>query len=168
MAENKAEAQQWQEKVVSIRRAAKVTTGGKRFRFNALVVVGNGKGMVGFGYGKANEMADAIRKAKEKAIKAAVKINLKGTTIPHEIIGKYKSGVVLLRPASKGTGVIAGGAVRPLLELAGIHDVLTKSLRSTNSINLVKATMNGLLQLMDIHEVAARRGLTVEKIFGKE
>ncbi|NPV39320.1 SSU ribosomal protein S5p (S2e) [Brevinematales bacterium NS] len=168
MAENKVQAQEWQEKVVSIRRAAKVTTGGKRFRFNALVVVGNGKGMVGFGYGKANEMADAIRKAKDKAIKAAVKINLKGTTIPHEVIGKYKSGVVLLRPASKGTGVIAGGAVRPLLELVGIHDVLTKSLRSTNSINLVKATMNGLLKLMDIQEVAERRGLTVEKIFGKE
>ncbi|MCX7882938.1 MAG: 30S ribosomal protein S5 [Brevinematales bacterium] len=168
MAENKVQAQEWQEKVVSIRRAAKVTTGGKRFRFNALVVVGNGKGMVGFGYGKANEMADAIRKAKDKAIKAAVKINLKGTTIPHEVIGKYKSGVVLLRPASKGTGVIAGGAVRPLLELVGIHDVLTKSLRSTNSINLVKATMNGLLHLMDIREVAERRGLSVEKIFGKE
>ncbi|MFN3660124.1 MAG: 30S ribosomal protein S5 [Brevinematales bacterium] len=168
MAENKVQTQEWQEKVVSIRRAAKVTTGGKRFRFNALVVVGNGKGMVGFGYGKANEMADAIRKAKDKAIKAAVKINLKGTTIPHEVIGKYKSGVVLLRPASKGTGVIAGGAVRPLLELVGIHDVLTKSLRSTNSINLVKATMNGLLKLMDIQEVAERRGLTVEKIFGKE
>lgn len=168
MAENKAQTQEWQEKVVSIRRAAKVTTGGKRFRFNALVVVGNGKGMVGFGYGKANEMQDAIRKAKEKAIKSAVRIHLKGTTIPHEIIGKYKSGEVLLRPASKGTGVIAGGAVRPLLELVGIHDVLTKSLRSTNSINLVKATMNGLMKLMNAQEVAERRGITVEKMFGKE
>ena len=104
---------EWDEKVVSLRRAAKVTTGGKRFRFNAIVIVGNGKGMVGLGYGKANELADAIRKAKDKAIRAAKKIQMKNTTIPHELQGKYKSGVIFMKPASKGTGVIAGGAVRP-------------------------------------------------------
>ncbi len=157
---------EWEEKVVSLRRAAKVTTGGKRFRFNAIVIVGNGKGMVGIGYGKANELADAIKKSKDKAIKAAKAICMKNTTIPHEIIGKFKSGVILLRPASKGTGVIAGGAVRPVLELAGIKDVLTKSLRSTNPVNLVKATLNALYSLMDINIVAARRDKTMADIFG--
>jgi small subunit ribosomal protein S5 len=157
---------EWGEKVVSLRRAAKVTTGGKRFRFNAIVIVGNGKGMVGIGYGKANELADAIRKSKDKAIKAAKKINMKGSTVPHEIIGKYKSGVILIRPASKGTGVIAGGAVRPVLELAGIRDVLTKSLNSTNPVNLVKATLNALYSLMDVNMIAAKRDKTVAEIFG--
>ena len=159
---------EWDEKVVSLRRAAKVTTGGKRFRFNAIVIVGNGKGMVGLGYGKANELADAIRKAKDKAIKAAKPIKMKQTTIPHEITGKFKSGVILMKPASKGTGVIAGGAVRPVLELAGIHDVLTKSLRSTNPVNLVKATLNALYSLMDITTVSVRRDKTVADIYGSK
>lgn len=157
---------EWEEKVVSLRRAAKVTTGGKRFRFNAIVIVGNGRGMVGIGYGKANELADAIKKSKDKAIKAAKMICMKNTTIPHEIIGKFKSGVILLRPASKGTGVIAGGAVRPVLELAGIKDVLTKSLRSTNPVNLVKATLNALYNLMDIKNIAAKRDKTIAEVFG--
>ena len=157
---------EWDEKVVSLRRAAKVTTGGKRFRFNAIVIVGNGKGMVGLGYGKANELADAIRKAKDKAIRAAKKIQMKNTTIPHELQGKYKSGVIFMKPASKGTGVIAGGAVRPVLELAGIKDVLTKSLRSTNPVNLVKATLNALFCLMDVNDIALKRGKTVAEIYG--
>ncbi len=157
---------EWAEKVVSLRRAAKVTTGGKRFRFNAVVIVGNGKGMVGLGYGKANELADAIKKAKDKAIRAAKPIKMKNTTIPHEVIGKFKSGVIFLKPASKGTGVIAGGAVRPVLELAGIHDVLTKSLRSTNPVNLVKATLSALFNLMDVKDLSVRRGKTVQEIFG--
>jgi small subunit ribosomal protein S5 len=163
---NQAQSE-WGEKVVSLRRAAKVTTGGKRFRFNAVVIVGNGKGMVGLGYGKANELADAIKKAKDKAIKAAKPIKMKNTTIPHAITGKFKSGVIFLKPASKGTGVIAGGAVRPVLELAGIHDVLTKSLRSTNPVNLVKATLNALFNLIDVNEIAAKRGKTVQELFGK-
>jgi len=159
-------AGEWQEKVVSLRRAAKVTTGGKRFRFNAVVIVGNGKGMVGLGYGKANELADAIRKAKDRAIRSAKMIKMKDTTIPHALTGKFKSAVIFLKPASKGTGVIAGGAVRPVLELAGIKDVLTKSLRSNNPVNLVKATLNALFQLMDVSEVAAKRGRAVQEIFG--
>jgi small subunit ribosomal protein S5 len=157
---------EWDEKVVSLRRAAKVTTGGKRFRFNAIVIVGNGKGMVGIGYGKANELADAIRKAKDKAIKAAKPINMKNTTIPHEITGKFKSAVILMKPASKGTGVIAGGAVRPVLELAGIKDVLTKSLRSPNPVNLVKATLGALYCLMDVNNIAAKRDKTIADIYG--
>ena len=157
---------EWAEKVVSLRRAAKVTTGGKRFRFNAVVIVGNGKGMVGLGYGKANELADAIKKAKDKAIRAAKPIKMKNTTIPHEVTGKFKSGVIFLKPASKGTGVIAGGAVRPVLELAGIHDVLTKSLRSTNPVNLVKATLSALFNLMDVKDLSVRRGKSIQEIFG--
>lgn len=159
---------EWEEKVVSLRRAAKVTTGGKRFRFNAIVIVGDGKGRVGIGYGKANELADAIRKSKEKAIKAAKPIQMKGTTIPHEIKGQFKKGIILLRPASKGTGVIAGGSVRPVLELAGIKDVLTKSICSTNPVNLVKATLSALYSLMDVQEVAERRGLTVQEVYGQK
>jgi small subunit ribosomal protein S5 len=157
---------EWGEKVVSLRRAAKVTTGGKRFRFNAIVIVGNGKGLVGIGYGKANELADAIKKAKDKAIKNAKPIHMKNTTIPHEIMGKFKSGVIFLKPASKGTGVIAGSAVRPVLELVGIRDVLTKSLRSNNPVNLVKATLSALYNLMDISSVALRRDKSIAEIFG--
>ena len=156
---------EWKEKVVSLRRAAKVTSGGKRFRFNALVVVGNGKGMVGLGYGKANELTDAIRKARDKAIKSAKPVVLKGSTIPHEIKIKYKGAVVFLKPASEGTGVIAGGAVRPILEMAGVHDVLTKSLGSSNSLSLVRATLKALESLMDVKEVAAKRGKLISDIF---
>jgi len=163
-----AQKSEWQERVVNLRRAAKVTSGGKRFRFNALVVVGNGKGLVGIGYGKANELTDAIKKAKDKAIKSAKPVVLKGTTIPHEIKVKYKGAVVFLKPASEGTGVIAGGAVRPVLEMAGIHDVLTKSMGSPNSLSLVRATLKALENLMDVKQVAAKRGKTVAEIFGTQ
>jgi len=158
---------EWEEKVVSLRRATKVIPGGRRFRFNATVVVGNKKGKVGLGYGKANELADAIKKAKDKAIANAIAIKLKGTTIPHEILGEYKACRILMKPATKGTGVIAGGAVRPVLELLGVHDILTKSLRSPNPINLIKATFNGLTRLYNIEDIAAKRGKTVSEIFGK-
>ncbi|MGL5956386.1 MAG: 30S ribosomal protein S5 [Brevinema sp.] len=158
---------EWEEKVVSLRRATKVISGGRRFRFNAMVVVGNKKGKVGLGYGKANELADAIKKAKDKAIANALSIRLKGATIPHEILGEYKSSRILMKPATKGTGVIAGGAVRPVLELLGVHDILTKSLRSPNPINLIKATFNGLTRLYNIEDIAAKRGKTVSELFSK-
>ncbi len=157
---------EWDEKVVSLRRAAKVTRGGKRFRFNAIVVVGNGKGKVGLGYGKANELADAIRKAKDKAIANAKPILVKGNTIPHEVMGRFKGCEIVIKPATKGTGVIAGGGVRPVLELVGIQDVLTKSLRSSNPVNLVKATMQGLFSLMDIEKIAAKRDKTIAEVYG--
>ncbi|OHD55997.1 MAG: 30S ribosomal protein S5 [Spirochaetes bacterium GWF1_51_8] len=157
---------EWEERVVKLRRVAKVTRGGKRFRFNAIIVVGNGKGLVGVGYGKANELMDAIRKAKDKAIKDAKLILSKRNTIPHEIVGRFKSGEVWMSPASAGTGVIAGGAVRPVLEMVGIKDVLTKSLRSTNAFNLVKATMQGLQNLMDVKKIAEKRGKSVQEVFG--
>ena len=162
----KKEQSEWEEKVVSLRRAAKVTTGGKRFRFNAVVIVGNKKGKVGIGYGKANELSDAIKKAKDKAIRNTKLINLKGTTIPHEMLGKFKSSEIFMKPASKGTGVIAGGAVRPVLELVGVEDVLTKSLRSPNPVNLVKATLNGLYRMMNANDVALNRDKTLKEIFG--
>ncbi|MGL5254959.1 MAG: 30S ribosomal protein S5 [Brevinema sp.] len=158
---------EWEEKVVSLRRATKVVSGGKRFRFNAMVVVGNKKGKVGLGYGKANELADAIKKAKDKAIANAVSIRLKGFTIPHTVLGVYKASRILMKPATPGTGVIAGGAVRPVLELLGIQDVLTKSLRSPNPVNLVKATFTALGNLYQIEDIAAKRGKTVAEIYGK-
>jgi len=161
-------SQEWEERVVSLRRAAKVIPGGKRLRFNAIVVVGNKNGMIGLGYGKANEVVDAIRKAKDKAIKNAKPVKLKKNTIPYEVIGKYKGSVILLKPASKGTGVIAGGAVRPVLELVGIKDVLTKSLRSNNPVNLVKATINSLYELEDINDICAKRGKNIYDIFEKK
>ncbi|NPV02602.1 MAG: 30S ribosomal protein S5 [Brevinematales bacterium] len=157
---------EWEERVVKLRRVAKVTRGGKRFRFNAIIVVGNTKGMVGVGYGKANELMDAIRKAKDKAIREAKPVLSKGSTIPHEVVGRFKSGEVWMSPASPGTGVIAGGAVRPVLEMVGLKDVLTKSLRSTNAFNLVKATLQGLHNLMDVKKIAEKRGKTVQEVFG--
>ena len=165
--DNKEKVQsEWEDKVVSIRRAAKVTRGGKRFRFNAIVVVGNGKGKVGMGYGKANELADAIKKAKEKAISNAISIQIKATSIPHAVEGHYKGCRIVIKPASKGTGVIAGGGVRPVLELSGIQDVLTKSLGSSNPVNLVKATLNGLNNLMNLKEIAEKRNKTIAEILG--
>ena len=135
------------EKVVFINRCAKVVKGGRRFSFSALSVVGDGKGSVGIGYGKANEVPDAIKKSTESAKKRMVTVKLKGSTIPHEVLGEYDGGKVFLRPASNGTGLIAGGGVRAVLEAAGVHNVLTKSMGSKNHIAVVHATLNGLLKL---------------------
>jgi small subunit ribosomal protein S5 len=156
------------EQVVHVNRVAKVVKGGRRFSFNAIVVVGDGKGHVGVGLGKANEVTDAISKGSEAAKKNIMRVPLVGSTIPHLVSGKYGAGKVLLRPASPGTGVIAGGAVRAIMEAAGVRDVLTKSLGSANPHNVVKATVVALSKLVDARTMAKKRDMSLRQLFGLE
>lgn len=154
------------ERLVKLNRVAKVVKGGRRFSFSALSVVGDRSGSVGFGFGKANDISDAIRKSMEKARKSMVKVAVKKNTIPHVITGKYKSAKVLLKPAAPGTGIIAGGPVRAVMEALGIKDILAKSLGSQNTMNVLKATFNGIENLFDGKSIAQNRGKTLSELWG--
>ena len=166
MANIETQAPEFVEKVVAINRVSKTVKGGRIMKFSALVVVGDGNGTVGFGLGKSGEVPDANRKRIEDAKKNLTKVALKGTTIPHDIIGEFGAGRVLMKPAAPGTGVIAGGPVRAVIEVAGIKDIRTKSLRSNNPCNVVRATINGLTNCVSAKEVAAKRGKSVKEILG--
>jgi len=154
------------EKLIKLNRVAKVVKGGRRFSFSALIVVGDKNGTVGYGYGKANDVAEAIRKGVEKAKKNVIKVPMKNSTIPHRIQGEFKSAKVMLKPAAPGTGIIAGGPVRAVMEVGGINDILSKSLGSQNAINIVKAVFQGLTGLMDARKVARDRGKSVKEMWG--
>ena len=166
MAKIDASAMELTERVVTINRVSKTVKGGRIFKFAALLVVGDGNGTVGFGIGKSGEVPDAIRKGIEDAKKNLIKVSLRGTTIPHEIIGKFGAGVVLLKPAAPGTGVIAGGPVRAVVESVGIKDIRSKALRSNNPCNVVRATIDGLSKLRNVDEVAAVRDKSAKEILG--
>ncbi len=164
MEHNNSNTSEYKEKVVNLGKVTKVVKGGRNFRWSALVVVGNENGQVGVGLGKAAEVTEAIRKGVEDAKKNIITVPMVGTTIPHEIVGKFGAGEVLLKPAGEGTGVIAGGPVRAVIELSGIRDIRTKSLRSNNPINMVRATIDALTSLTTVEKVAKLRGKTVEEI----
>ena len=153
-------------KMVKLNRVAKVLKGGRRFSFSALTVVGDGKGRVGYGFGKANDVSEAIRKSVDRAKKNMITVPLKRNTLPHEILGKYKSASVLIRPAAPGTGIIAGGSVRAVMDALGVQDTLCKSLGSKNSMNILKATFNGLEQILDAGKTAKNRGKSLGEMWG--